>query len=231
MSDLSSAEYELLHDLLDTTPFLEEELHQHQLTLEQAKTKLAAWQNQVASLFELASLPLHNKFAACQRLADALGSLSEDQTLWLYTLLLSDNGLVFDPCRYERTEEQNLLSYLAVEKKRSHLEKTLRHYQALHVQFSKLPAASQLLQTAIPKTTTDADALALFQMLLSHFPECASVDKDTLADNLRFLSSLLPKSPELQEIAPLFWYLLTISALSLSSVAVNSSSIFSKSDL
>ena len=43
---------------------------------------------------------------------------------------------------------------------------------------------------------------------LSHFPECASVDKDTLADNLRFLSSLLPRRPELQEIAPLFWYLI-----------------------
>ena len=138
MSDLSSAEYELLHDLLDTTPSLEEELRQHQLTLEQAKAKLAAWQEQAASLLKLASLPIHNKFAACQRLADTLDSLSEDQALWLYTLLLSDNGLVFDPYRSERTEEQNLLSYLAVEKKRSHLEKTLRHYQALHAQFSKL---------------------------------------------------------------------------------------------
>ena len=208
MSDLSSAEYELLHDLLDTTPSLEEELRQHQLTLEQAKTKLAAWQKQAASLLKLASLPIHNKFAACRRLADILDSLSEDQALWLYTLLLSDNGLVFDPCRSERTEEQNLLSYLAVEKKRSHLEKTLRNYQSLHVQFSKLPAASQLLQTAIPKTTTDADALALFQMLLSHFPECASTDKDTLVENLLLLSSLLPRVPELQGIAPLFWYLI-----------------------
>ena len=99
MSDLSSAEYELLHDLLDTTPSLEEELRQHQLTLEQAKTKLAAWQNQAVSLLELASLPIHNKFAACRRLADVLDSLSEDQALWLYTLLLSDNGLVFDPYR------------------------------------------------------------------------------------------------------------------------------------
>ena len=102
--DLSSAEYELLHDLLDTTPSLEEELRQHQLTLEQAKTKLAAWQKQAASLLELASLPVHNKFASCQRLADVLDSLSEDHVLWLYTLLLSDNGLVFDPCRGERTE-------------------------------------------------------------------------------------------------------------------------------
>ena len=208
MSDLSSAEYELLHELLDTTPSLEEELHRHQLTLEQAKTKLAAWQDQTASLFELASLPIHNKFAACQRLAAGLGALNEDQAFWLYTLLLSDQGLVFDPCRCERTEEQNLLSYLSVEKKRSHLEKTLRNYQSLHAHFSKLPEASLLLHTAIPKDINGTDALALCQILLSHFQECSSATKDTLIDNIHFLASLLPRVPELYSIAPLFWYLL-----------------------
>lgn len=206
MKDLTASEYDVLHTLLDETCLLEDELALRQLSLSQVQAQLSTFLEQVQTVAHQIQFPLHSRFHACFCLEQSLGTLSTNDALFLYTLLLNDQGLLWEP-QEDRDEEQNLLSYLTLQEQRPQLEATLREYAVLHAEFAPLAQHCRHLDAAIPSAANEEEVQAIFQLLLTHFPSYESLDKEILLNNLRLLSGLAQTKPPLSAVAPLFFYL------------------------
>ena len=160
--------------------------------------------NTFNSLCKKYKLSNSNKFLFSSKLCELIDKKFNNEIIWLYLILISDNGLIFSDGS-ERTEYTNMSLY-------SYMIHDLNNLYDIFARMADYKEEFDNLFKRLPKeiiSDTNAelkDKFKLIQLFLKFIGKEESSLNDILDKNIEYICSILEASSELQKIAPLFCY-------------------------